>query len=109
MRVIFLPKVRKYFDDLIPVLYEREYFGFKDTAQKYVDDLFEDIETNLPTRLHKLAPTYFDEYGKNMEYAVFRKSRRTQWYVFFRVYRRDGEEIYQVRYIGNNHIIAQYL
>ena len=38
MKVIFLPKVRKQFEDLIPVLYENEYFGFIETAQKYVDD-----------------------------------------------------------------------
>lgn len=108
MNVIFLQEVRKYFDNLIPVLYEREYFGFKETAKKYVDDLFDDIETNLSTSLHKPAPIYFDRYGKNMEYAVFKKNKRTQWYVFFRVYRKNDEKIYQVRYIGNNHAIAQY-
>ena len=109
MNVIFLPEVRKYFENLIPFLYEKEYFGFKDTAKKYVDDLFDDIENNLPTSLHKKAPIYFDRYGKNMEYAVFRKNRRTQWYVFFRVYRINGEDTYQVRYISNNHVIAQHL
>jgi len=109
MSVIFSPAVRKYFDNLIPVLYEKEYFGFKETAKKYVDDLFDDIETSLPTHLHKTSPSYFDKYGKNMEYAVFRRNRHTHWYVFFRVYRKDDEEIYQVRYIGNNHTIAQYL
>jgi len=109
MKVIFLPRVRKYFENLIPILYEKEYFGFKETAKKYVDDLFDDIETNLPTCLHRYAPDYFDKYGKNMEFAVFKKNKHTQWYVFFRVYRKNDEEIYQVRYIGNNHTIAQYL
>ena len=109
MSVIFLPEVRKYFNDLIPVLYENGYFGFKETAKKYVDDLFEDIETNLPVSLHKPAPNYFDKYGKNMEYALFKKNKRTQWYVFFRKYRERGELIYQVRYIGNNHTVSQYL
>ena len=109
MNVIFLQGVRNYFDSLIPILYEKEYFGFKETAKRYVDDLFDDIETSLPTRLHRTAPKYFDKYGKNMEYAVFKKSKRTEWYVFFRMYKKNGEEIYQVRYIGNNHTIAQYL
>jgi len=109
MSVIFLPEIRQYFNNLIPVLYEKEYFGFKETAKKYVDDLFEDIETNLPTCLHKAAPKYFDKYGKNMKYAVFKKNKRTRWYVFFKVFMNNGEKIYQVRYIGNNHTIAQYL
>ena len=64
---------------------------------------------NLPVKLHRPAPDYFNKYGKNMEYAVFKKNKHTQWYVFFRVYQKDGEIIYQVRYIGNNHTIAQYL
>jgi len=109
MSVIFLPEVRTYFDNLIPILYEKGYFGFKETAKKYIDDLFDDIETNLPICLHRPAPNYFYKYGESMEYAVFRKNKHTQWYVFFKVYRKNGEKIYQVRYIGNNHTAAQYL
>jgi len=109
MIVIFLPKVRKHFESLVPVLYENEYFGFKEAAQKYVDDLFDDITENLPIHLHKPAPKYFDKYGKNMKYAVFRKNKQTAWYVFFTIYNKNGEKIFLVRYIANNHTIAQYL
>jgi len=109
IKVIALPEVDKYLQDLITILYQKEYFAFEESAQKYVDDLYDDIETNLPTRLHKPAPSYFDKYGKNMEYVVFKKNKRTQWYVFFRVYRERGELIYQVRYIANNHTVAQFV
>jgi len=109
MNVIILPKVLEYLDNLVFVLFEKGYFVFLQTSNDYVMALLDDIKTKLPTRLHRPAPSYFDKYGKNMEYAVFKKNRRTQWYVFFRVYRKNGEEIYQVRYIGNNHTIAQYL
>jgi len=109
MKVIFLPDVRKYFNNLIPILYEKGYFGFRETAKKYVDDLFDDIEINLPIHSHKPAPKYFDKYGKGLYYAVFPKSKRTQWYAFFRIYQKNGEIIYQVRYIANNHTVAQYL
>ena len=33
----------------------------------------------------------------------------TQWYVFFTQYYAEGEIIYLVRYISNNHMIAKYL
>ena len=109
MNVIFTSKVLEYFEDLVIILYEKEYFGFLETSKMYVVDLVDDIENHLPTCQHKYAPPYFDKYGKNLEYAVFKKSKRTQWYVFFRVYWVNGEEIFQVRYIANNHTVAQYL
>ena len=109
MNVIFLPKVRKYFESLIPILYENGYFSFHETAKKYVDDLFGDITENLPTHLHKSAPKYFDKYGKNMKYAVFKKNKRTSWYAFFKTYKKDGKKIFLVRYIANNHTVAQHL
>ena len=31
------------------------------------------------------------------------------WYVFFTTYMEKGEEIYLVRYIANDHTVAQYL
>ena len=109
MRVIALPEVEQYLESLKKVLFEKEYFGFEETAQKYVDDLFFDIKTNLPTKPHKPAPKYFDRYGKGMKYAVFRKNKRTSWYAFFKTYHENGKTFYMVRYIANNHVIAQYL
>jgi hypothetical protein len=109
MSVLFIPKVREYANRLIRILFEEGYFGFEENAQKYVDDLIFDIERNLPTRLHKPAPKHFDKYGKGMKYASFRKSKRTTWYAFFKTYEENGKTIYLVRYIGNNHVIAQYL
>jgi len=109
MQVILLPEVLEYLEKLTIILYEKEYFSFEETSLKYVIELYDDIIKDLPAKPHKPAPKRFDKYGKNMEYAVFRKNRRTHWYVFFRVYFHNGEKIYQVRYIANNHTIAQYL
>jgi hypothetical protein len=82
MRVIALPEVQEYLNDLIRILYEKEYFGFEETAKKYVEGLFFDITTTLHTCISKPAPPYFNQYGKGMYYAVFRKSKNTQWHVF---------------------------
>ena len=109
MKVLFLPEVRMYFQELQDILFEKEYFGFEESAVQYVRELIFDIEASLPERLSKIAPPYFDRYGKGMKYATFRKNKHTQWYVFFNKYRENGEVIYLVRYISNNHMIAQYL
>ena len=109
MKVVALRSVIKYLNNLVLILHREEYFGFKESAKKYVDELLDDITANLATHLRKPAPKYFDKYGKDMYYAVFRKSKHTQWYVFFKTDWEKGEEIYKIRYISNNHVIAQYL
>jgi hypothetical protein len=109
MQVIALPEVLEYLKDLIQTLYDEEYFGFEEAAKKYVEELFHDITTTLHTRFKRPAPKYFDRYGKGMYYAVFVKSKNTQWYVFFTIYKEQNEVIYLVRYIGNNHVTAQLL
>ena len=64
--VIFTPDVRHFFVELVQILYDKGYFSFLDTAKKYVQDLYDDIETNLPSKSHKPAPPYFDRYGTGM-------------------------------------------
>jgi len=109
MKVLAKRKVLEYIESLVPILYEKGYFSFEDAARKYVKELYDDIRTNLPICLHKPVPKYFDKYGKNMKYAVFKKNKNTSWYVFFTKYRENEETIYLIRYIGNNHTIAQHL
>jgi hypothetical protein len=109
MRVLFLPEIRDYFRELAEILYEKGYFGFEEAAIQYAEDLFNNIADTLPTKVKKTAPTYFNRYGKDMFYAVYQKNKRTQWYVFFNIYADKGEMVYLVRYISNNHVIAQFL
>ena len=109
MNVMFLPEVREYYGYLEDILYDKGYFGFKESSRSYVKELIYDIKTTLPIRLHKPAPAYFNKYGKNLYYAMFPKNKNTQWYVFFTTYKEYGEIIYLVCYIANNHTVAQYL
>ena len=109
MSVLFIPEVQDFYYELETVLLEKGYFSYKDTADKYVADLFRDIKTNLPELKHRPAPKYYDKYGKGMFYALFRKNRHTTWYAFFTKYEENGETIYLVRYISNNHTDAHHL
>jgi hypothetical protein len=109
MKVIYLKKVRTYLANLIPMLHELGYFGFAETAKKYVDEIFVEIEKQLRIQRHRPAPKHFEKYGKDMKYIVLRKNKRTHWYVFFKTAIKDDEAIYKVRYIANNHVIAHYL
>ena len=109
MQVILLPEMLEYLEDLAVTLYEKAYFSFENTASEYVLDLYDDIVLNLPTRKHKPAPAYFDKYGKDMLYATFRKNKQTTWYAFFTKHHQNDDTVYLVRYITNNHVVAQHL
>ena len=110
-QVLALPEVRRYFVELIQILYDQGYFSFESSAIEYVTDLFVDIEQNLPTKFKKPAPAHFEKYGKNLYYASFRKSRHTQWYVFFTIHTDafSDTQTFLIRYVSNNHMISQYL
>ena len=109
MSVLFLPEVSRQFVELAEILYDKGYMNFLNTAIEYSESLFREIQSELPIKVHRKAPDWFNRYGKDMFYAVFPKSRQTTWYVFFNVYEVGGETVYLVRQLSNNHIIAQYL
>ncbi|MDR0437651.1 MAG: hypothetical protein LBH22_05040 [Bacteroidales bacterium] len=109
MKVIILPEVQEYLDSLVPILYEKEYFGFEESAIGYVDELIANIKTSLHRLPHKPASVYFDQYEKDMHYAAFKVNPRTTWYAFFTKYSENGTTIYLIQRIENNHTIAHYL
>lgn len=109
MKVVATKEVKEYLNNLIAILYEKEYFGFRESAREYIIGLIADIENNLPKLQHKVAPKHFEKDGKGTHYAMFRKNKQTVWYAFFTIHVMKAEKIYLVRYIANNHTIAQYL
>ena len=109
MSVLFLPEVSNQFIEIAEVLYEKGYLGFLDSALEYSESLFREIQSDLPFKVHRKAPDWFDKFGEGMLYASFRKNNNTTWYVFFNVYNVGGEVVYLVRYLSNNHLIAHHL
>ena len=109
MKVVVLPEVVDYLLELSEILYEKEYFGFEKTAILYTNALFDALKYELPKKIHKKAPDYFEKYGAKMYYAMFKRNKNTSWYAFFNIFQHDGEVTFFIRYISNNHMIAQYL
>ncbi|NDW10666.1 hypothetical protein [Dysgonomonas sp. 520] len=105
MKIIFDPEAEEFLYQLVEMLYHKEYFGFYEDAVEYVATLIADINTSLPNKLKKSASKHFSKYGKNLVYTMFKKNDNTQWYVFFNY----EDDVYYIRYIGNNHTCAQYL
>ena len=108
MSVLAIPEVIDYLEELTAILYEKGYFGYLEYAHHYVDELIDDIKTNLPKKQKKPAPKHFQKYGAELKYAAFRKNRQTTWYVFFEVYREKEDVIYVIKHVENNHTAAQH-
>lgn len=105
-KIILDEKVVGYLNDLVDILYAEEYFGHKESAYDYVGWIFDKIEDDILTMPSKPAPPHFSIYGKDLYYCVFKRNNNTQWYVFFNQYLDD--DIFLIRYIGNNHNCAKY-
>ena len=110
-KIIISHTITLYFRKLMRILFKKGYFSFEDDAFDYVDDLVFDIKQNLPNKLRKPAPKHFEKYGKNIYYASFKKSKHTTWYVFFTLHydKINDVQIFLIRYVSNNHLIAKYM
>lgn len=96
--IIYSSSVRTYLIELIAILYEKEYFGFEESAHQYVEQIRQSIRTDLPQEInHRTVPKELKHYGKY--YIKIKGSNRTTWYVFF----DKMDSRYFVEYITNNH------
>ena len=60
MDINYRPSVEEYLLDLIEILYNKEYFGFEQTAHEYVEKMVDYVKTAISSGLVKKAPAYFN-------------------------------------------------
>ena len=97
-RIVFLPIVVKYINDLVDNLFEKEYFCFKVSAYEYVDKLVDFVIDNIETYPHKVAPKPLQKLGSH--YIPYQPNKRTTWYVFFEI----EKDTFLITGILNNHV-----
>ena len=97
--IIIKDNVISHLSSITEVLYKKGYFGFKENAKKYVDEILDFIYNDLtkPFTKHKPTPIKLRRYG--MFYATFSPNKQTSWYVFFNT--KDSR--YIVKFVTNNH------
>lgn len=81
IKIIFTPHVIDYLDDLVRVLYKKEYFGFIETAEEYVSKIYDAVPENIKSSTYKLTPKKLKYLGS--KYIFYKANNRTTWYVFF--------------------------
>jgi hypothetical protein len=97
-KIIYKQEVRDFLTELIFNLFEKEYFGFKESAEEYTMQLIDFIEITIDKGIEKKTPIELTCYGEF--YLCYNASKRTTWYIFF----NKSEENILVNYISNNHL-----
>lgn len=94
---IFL-EVISYLNELIAQLFYKEYFGFEDSAQLYVQKIYDFIENDLINFPHKKTPKKLKNFGSF--YVFYKPNNRTTWYIFF----EKSNNRYLITHLTNNHV-----
>lgn len=104
MKVVFAPDVEEDLYRLFKLLHDEGYLGTYEFALSYVKDIIDYINEHIEIQSHKKAPIFFSKYGDNLKYIVYRRSKRTTWYILF----ESNADGYLVTYITNNHVEGHY-
>lgn len=70
-----------YTDELLFILYFHDYFGFIESAEEYINNIYDFIEQNIDTHLTKPTPEKLKKYGE--KYLLYKAKVRTTWHIFF--------------------------
>jgi hypothetical protein len=97
IKIIFTPHVIYYLDDLVRILYKKEYFGFIETAEEYVLKIYGAVSENIQLSPHKNTPISLQYLGSN--YIFYKSNPRTTWYIFF----EKRENNFLITGVLNNH------
>jgi hypothetical protein len=93
-KIILLPEVILQLNNLIKTLYEKEYFGFIDSAFDYTDSIYNFI-FKIPNSPYK--KTYNNKLGAY--FSSYKANRNTTWYISFDIY----NDKFIIQNITNNH------
>jgi hypothetical protein len=97
IKIIYTRQFIEYLDNLARVLYSKEYFGFIESAEFYIDRIYDFVDENILSFPSKKTPIQIQHLGSN--YIFYKSNQRTTWYVFF----EKSENNYLITNIINSH------
>ena len=95
--VIFSDGFHQSIEELVEILFKKEYFGFKIDCHFYADKIYEFVEHNINFPITRNSPEKYHRFGK--KYLKYTANKRTTWYIFF----DQKDHKFLVKYILNNH------
>ena len=96
-KVIFKEEILLYFDELIAILFDQEYFSYDKNAILYVDKIVDFIISDINSFPHKSTPQKLQYLGSH--FIFYKANNAPTWYIFFE--REDF--VFLITGIMNNH------
>lgn len=95
--MIFSEEFHASIEDVIQILFDKDYFGVKTDCHRDADKIYKFVEDNINFPISKNSPLKFQKHGK--KYLKYAANKRTTWYIFFD---QKGNQ-FIVNHILNNH------
>lgn len=97
MKIYYKSDVKTYLNELIYILFDKEYFSYVDSSKKYILRLITEIKKTIHLKQKYNTPIELKQYGSN--YKKFSISKGTTWIIFYDLIK----DTYYINYITNNH------
>lgn len=97
VEIYFKKDVEYFFNELVFDLFQKDYFGFIESAIIYKDKIIDFIQQNINTYPSRTTTHRLNALGS--KYIVYKSNKRTSWYIF---YEQKGTT-FLVTFITNNH------
>ena len=95
--IIFSEEFHQSIEELVGLLFVKNYFGFESDCQNYGDRIYDFVVENINFPISKNSPKKLQHYGK--KYIRYKVNNHTTWYIFFD---QKGNQ-FLVNHILNNH------
>ena len=95
--IIFSEEFHQSIEELVEILFLKNYFGFEADCQNYGDRIYDFVVTNINLPISKNSPHKFQHYGK--KFIRYKANNQTFWYIFF----DQKNNRFIGNYILNNH------
>ncbi|CAD7813790.1 hypothetical protein CHRY9390_02711 [Chryseobacterium aquaeductus] len=95
--IIYSEKFNQSLEELVEILFTKEYFGFRTDCELYVDKIYDYVDFNINKPISRNTPEKFQKYGKKI--LKYKANNNTSWYIFF----DQKDRQFLINHIMNNH------
>jgi len=95
--IIYSEEFHDSIEELIKILFVKEYFGFEIDCEFYAEKIYDFIDGNISKPISRNTPKPFQKFGK--KFLRYKANNHTFWYIFF----DQKDDKFLINHILNNH------